>query len=177
MTDIKEYASALFLLAKEEGRTEAISEELEALRALLLENPEYTRLLDTPALKKEKRLSLASAAFAGFSEYVLNLIMLLAERHLSSELTRVAEVYASLYDEERGILRAEAVTAVKMSDEQIKKLERVLGKATGKTVILKNTVDSSVLGGVKLRYAGSQLDGTVRAGLSRFERAIKESVL
>lgn len=177
MTDIKEYASALFLLAKEEGKTEAISKELEALRTLLLENPEYTKLLDTPALKKGERLALAGAAFAGFSEYVLNLIMLLAERHLSSELPRVAEVYASLYDEERGILRAEAVTAVKMSDGQIKKLERVLGEATGKTVILKNTVDSSVLGGVKLRYAGSQLDGTVKTGLERFERAIKNSVL
>lgn len=177
MTDIKEYSSALFLLAKEEGKLEAISEELLALKDLLLENPEYTKLLDTPALKKEDRLALASAAFSGFSEYVVNVIMLLAERHLSSELVRVADGYASLYDEERGILRAEAVTAVKMTDEQIARLSERLGEATGKTVILKNTVDSSTLGGVKLRYAGCQLDGTVAAGLSRFERAIKESVL
>ena len=177
MTDIKEYASALFLLAKEEGKTELISEELSTLRALLLEIPEYTKLLDTPAMKKEERLALASTAFEGFSEYVVNVIMLLAERHLSSELPRLADAYASLYDEERGILRAEAVTAIKMSDEQTERLSQRLNEATGKTVILKNTVDSSTLGGVKLRYAGCQLDGTVKAGLMRFERAIKESVL
>ena len=177
MTDMKEYASALFLLAKEEGKTDIISEELTALRALLLENPEYTKLLDTPAMKKEERLALAESAFAGFSEYVLNVIMLLAERHLASELVHVADGYAALYDEERGILRAEAVTAVKMSDAQIKKLTARLSNVTGKTVILKNTVDVAVLGGVKLRYAGNQLDGTVKAGLERFEHAIKESVL
>ena len=177
MTDMKEYASALFLLAKEEEKTEKIAEELEALKALLLENPEYTTLLDTPAMKKEERLALAEHAFAGFSEYLLNTVLILAEKHLAKGLIRLAELYFELYDESRGILRAEAVTAVKMTDEQINRLSARLGNMTGKTVVLKNTVDPSVLGGVKLRYAENQLDGTVKSGLERFENALKASVL
>ena len=177
MTDMKEYASALLELARESGEIERISGELATLKALLLETPEYVKLLDTPAMKKEERLALASEAFGGFSEYLLNLIMILSERHLSSGLVRLADNFAALYDEERGILRAEAVTAVAMSAEQIRKLEQRLGATTGRTVLLGNTVDPSVLGGVKLRYAGTQLDGTVRASLDRFERALGESVL
>ena len=119
MTDMKEYASALLELARESGEIERISGELATLKALLLETPEYVKLLDTPAMKKEERLALASEAFGGFSEYLLNLIMILSERHLSSGLVRLADNFAALYDEERGILRAEAVTAVAMSAEQI----------------------------------------------------------
>ena len=177
MTDMKEYASALLELARDSGEIKRISEELATLKALLLETPEYVKLLDTPAMKKEERLALASEAFGAFSEYLLNLIMILSERHLSSGLVRLADDFAALYDEERGILRAEAVTAVAMSAEQIRKLEQRLGAITGRVVILGNTVDPSVLGGVKLRYAGTQLDGTVRASLDRFERALGESVL
>ena len=177
MTDMKEFASALFMLAGDEGKTEAIADELAALKALLSDNPEYVKLLDTPAIKKEERLALAGRAFAGFSEYIQNLIMMLSERHLSAGLPRLCDDYMALYDEARGILRAEAVTAVGMSEAQIKRLSAKLGASTGKTVVLKNTVDPSMLGGVKLRYAGTQLDGTVRASLDRFESALKDSVL
>ena len=79
MTDIKEYSSALFLLAKEEGKLEAISDELLALKDLLLENPEYTKLLDTPALKKEDRLALASVfmtLYRSFLETTLSVILI-----------------------------------------------------------------------------------------------------
>ena len=63
MTDMKEYASALFLLCKEEGNIDTVAKELVTLKEVLKENPEYTKLLDTPAMKKEERLALAEAAF------------------------------------------------------------------------------------------------------------------
>ena len=177
MTDMKEYASALFLLCKEENTIDTVAEELCALKQVLAENPEYTKLLDTPAMKKEERLALAEAAFAGFSEYLLNVILILAERHLSSGLPRLCDEFAALFDEERGILRAEAVTAVAMSDEQVKRLAEKLGGSTGRTVLIKNTVDPAMLGGVKLRYGGTQLDGTVRASLDRLVRSLEDSVI
>ena len=177
MTDMKEYASALFLLCKEENTIDTVAEELCALKQVLAENPEYVKLLDTPAMKKEERLALAEAAFGGFSEYLLNVILILAERHLASGLPRLCDEFASLYDEERGILRAEAVSAVAMSDEQTKRLAARLGERTGKTVLIKNTVDQTMLGGVKLRYGGTQLDGTVRASLDRLARALEDSVI
>lgn len=174
---MKEYASALLMLCKEEGKTATVASELETLKAVLLENPEYTRLLDTPAMKKEERLALAEAAFGGFSKYLLNVILILAEKHIASGLPRLCDEFERLYDEERGILRAEAISAVAMSEEQINRLAAKLGERTGKTVLIKNTVDPGMLGGVKLRYGGTQLDGTVRASLDRFERALRESVI
>ena len=49
----KAYSDALFMLAEELGETEAVKQDMEALIALISENPTYTDLLDTPALNKE----------------------------------------------------------------------------------------------------------------------------
>ena len=77
MNGAKEYAKALFLLTEEEGTTEAVLEELSAIAGIMKENPEYSRLLDTPALSKEERLSLIDEALSSFNLMLKNLIKIL----------------------------------------------------------------------------------------------------
>jgi len=177
MIDAKEYGKALFLLSEEEGTTRTVAEELDAVRVLLKENPRYEKLLDTPALAKEEKLLLIDRAFSSMNESVVNLIKILCEKHSVYQLPRAAEAYAALYDESRGIERVEVLTAVAMTARQIGALTAKLSSVTGKTVILKNTVDPSVLGGAVLRYGGNQLDGSVAARLRALEKSLKEIVL
>jgi F-type H+-transporting ATPase subunit delta len=56
-------------------------------------------------------------------------------------------------------------------------MKEKLAKMTGKTIIIKNTVDKSILGGVKLRYSGIQLDGSVKTRLDTFEKSLKNTVI
>ena len=76
-----------------------------------------------------------------------------------------------------GIERVEAVSAVKMTDEQIEKLREKLHALTGKTIIVKNTVDPTILGGVKLRYGAVQLDGSVKSKLDAFSERLKNIII
>ena len=177
MTSAKEYGKALFLLAQEDGTTAVIAEELESVREILRENPRYEKLLDTPALSKEEKLLLIDRAFSTLNENLVNLIKILCEKHSVYQFARIAGAYIALYDESRGIERVEALTAVAMTPKQIDALTEKLSASTGKTVIIKNTVDASLLGGVVLRYAGKQLDGSVKARLSALEKSLKETVL
>ena len=64
-----------------------------------------------------------------------------------------------------------------MSVEQLEKMKTKLEKMTGKTIIIKNTVSPEILGGVKLRYSGIQLDGSVRTRLDAFEESLKNIVI
>ncbi len=173
----REYAEALFLLTEEESLSDTVLEELSEISALLTENSDYIKLLDTPSVPKEERMSLIDEAFSGVSEYVVNLMKILAERHLAYIFPRTAKEYKALYNTSRGIEEVEAVTAAPMDKEQIEKLKSALEKKTAKTVIIKNTVDGSVLGGMKLRYMGKQLDGTIRSRLDAFERSLKNTVI
>ena len=177
MIDAKEYGKALFLLTEEDGTTAAVAEELEAVREILRENPRYEKLLDTPALSKDEKLLLIDRAFSSLNENLVNLVKILCEKHSVYQLTRIAEVYASLCDEARGIERVEILTAIAMNEKQIKALTAKLSFMTGKTVIVRNTVDPSILGGAVLRFAGKQLDGSVKARLTALEKSLKEIVL
>ena len=177
MIDAKEYGKALFLLAQEEGTTDVVAEDLKTVQKLLRENPRYVKLLDTPALAKEEKLRLIDRAFSSLHETVLNLTKILCEKHSVYQFSRVADSYAVLCDEARGIERVEVLTAVAMTQQQISALTARLCRLTGKTVIIKNTVSPEILGGVVLRYAGKQLDGSLKARLEGFEKSLKEIVL
>jgi F-type H+-transporting ATPase subunit delta len=177
MINEKEYGKVLFLLTEEDGTTAAVAEEMDAVRKILRENPRYEKLLDTPALAKEEKLYLIDRAFSALNENLVNLMKILCERHGVYLFSRIAAEYTALYDEARGIERVEALTAIAMTKKQIDALTEKLSFTTGKTVIVRNTVDSSLLGGVVLRYAGKQFDGSVKARLSALEKSLKEIVL
>jgi F-type H+-transporting ATPase subunit delta len=177
MIDVKEYARALFLLTEELGSTAEAFRDAALVREAMLENPPYAKLLDTPALPTEEKLRLIDKAFASVNVSVRNLVKILCERHAVHDTAKVMEAYAVLCDEARGIERVEAITAVPMSQKQISALSAKLAAMTGKQIVIRNTVDAGILGGVKLRYAGMQLDGSIRSRLEALEKNLKETVI
>ena len=175
MTDVTQYAAALFSLAREAGIDGRIGEELSELASLISENPKYISLLDTPALPINERTALIDEALAPFDEYLRSLVKLLAEKRLVHTVPSLSKSYSEMYDEHRGILRAEAISAVPMTESQIKRLEEKLSRDTDKTVIIKNTVDKSILGGLVLRYAGLSEDGSLKHRLKKIEKSLYEA--
>lgn len=177
MIGAKEYAKALFLLSEEEGSSDRILDELNMLSSLMEENPEYSRLLDTPALPKEERLGLVNEALSSLDENLLNLVKILAESRATGLVPSLRNEFFALFCESRGILHAEAITAIPMTEEQSAAIVKKLEGLTGKKVVIKNTIDPSTLGGVVLRYGGVQLDGSVKTRLDKFEQALTSAVI
>ena len=173
MAGKNEYGNALFLLAKEEGAVETVNADLAVAHTAIKENPDYVRLLDTPALAKAEKLILIDKAFSTLNYCVVNLLKILCEKHLVYSLDEVVSTYASLYDEYNGIERVEAVTAIPLTNAQAKAISDKLCAMTGKKIILTNTVKPEILGGVMLRYSGIQLDGSVKSRLDAFSRSLK----
>ena len=177
MTDAIEYGRALFELCEETEKTEKVLGELQLTLSAFNENPSYFKLLDTPALPKDEKLALIGKSFADADEYLLNFIKILCERHSVYLLPKIKDSFSAFYDESRGIERVDAVTAVPMTDEQVKALTKKLEAKTHKTIIVNNKVDRSILGGVILRYSGIQLDGSVKTRLDDFGKSLSNIVM
>ena len=177
MINAVEYGRALFLLTEEVGSTERVREDVLVLIAAVKENPDIVKLLDTPAVSKAERLSVIDAITVSLDKDLTSLVKILAEGRNAHLLVKVLEAYLAVYDEARGIERVEIISARPITEEQSMRLKARLEAKTGKTVIVKNTVDPSILGGVKLRYMGIQLDGSLRTRLDSFERALTETVV
>ncbi len=174
MADANEYGKALLMLSLEKGSAEKVLEELTVVKNALKENPKYTDLADTPALPSSLRMGLVDEAFGGFDEYLLNLLKILCEKREFYKVPAICDSFSGYYDESIGRLRVSAVTAVPMTPEQKASLREKLERKTGKTVVVDNIVDPKVIGGVRLRYAGVQLDGTLRANLDAMEKRLTE---
>ena len=173
----QEYARAYFMLTEELSGSDSAREDMLVLRGVLEGERGYLSILDTPALSTEERLSLIDGAFGTLDAYLVNLIKILAEKRLSYLLPDVIEAYLTLYDESRGIVRVEAISAVEMTEEQLSRLTKKLSESTGKTIIISNTIDPSTLGGVKLRYMGIQLDGSLKTRLDGLAKNLRAAAV
>ena len=177
MTGAKEYGHALFMLGEETGALERIAEDGRLVLSALSENPEYIKLLDTPAVSALEKAELIEGAFGSLQKNLVNFLKLLTEKRLAHLIVGATKEFISEYELYSGIERAEAVSAVPMTEEQISSLKARLEELTGKTVIVKNTVNPSILGGIKLRYMGHQLDGSLKARLDTIENNLQSLVI
>lgn len=172
MISCKEYGKALYMLADEENIVDTVFDQVNLIKSILKENPEYIKLLDTPAVPNDEKIGLIDSAFGGADEIVLNFIKILCLKKSVYQFEKCASEYMKLYDVSKGIVRAVALTAVPMTEEQVLLLKTKLDQITGKTVILENRVDSSIIGGVSVRMPDVQLDGSIKNKLKNFRESL-----
>ena len=177
MENVKCYAEALFSLSQEAEKCDNVYEDTRIAIAALVENEEYLLILDTPHLPLKERVAMIDQSFGMLDEHLVNLIKILAEAKRAHLLVKILREYESLYDEYKGIFNAHVTSAVAMSDGQVEGLRIKLRSLTGKEPRIINTVDPSVLGGIKLRFEGKQVDGTVKGRLEGFEKKLRDLVI
>lgn len=155
------YAAALYALAKEEGLEKRILDELLCLQQIFSGEPGFLRLLSAPNVSKQERCHILDGTFRGkVQAYVLNFLKLLTEKGYARHFADCCAAYHEKYNEDNGILPVTAVTAAALTGAQRRKLIRKLEDLTDKEVRLTNRVDPTVLGGVRLQFAGRLIDGT-----------------
>ena len=172
------YGNALYELAEEEGLAGKILEQLQVLSESFRAEPVFLRLLSTPNLTKEERLDVVDKSFREKAHpYVVNFLKILTEKGYAKYFFDCCKAFEDRYNQDKGILPVQAVTAVPLTGEQVQRLTQKLSGITGKTVKLENTIDENCLGGVRLCYDGVQVDGTVKSRLDALGGLLKNTVL
>ena len=172
------YGESLYTLAREENLSEQIGGELAALRDGFRQAPEFIRLLSSPSLTKVERCQILDDSFRGkVHPYVLNFLKILTEKGYMCHFGDCCKAYTAHFDQDNGIVRVTAVTAVALTDSQSARLTEKLSRSTGKQVILHNRVEPGVLGGVRLDYDGQRLDDTVSHHLDAVRELLSKTVL
>jgi len=172
------YGQSLYDLAAEEGLSEEILKQMEAVQAIFKENPNYITLLLEPSIPRRERLGLLEEAFKGqVHPYLQNFLMILLENSLLRGFSACCRTYRESYNKDHGIEEATVTSAVALTEAQVKSLKSKLEAISGKTVILRQKVDSSVLGGLRVEIGGRLLDGTVMGRLADLRKKVSETVL
>ncbi|MEF2838470.1 MAG: ATP synthase F1 subunit delta [Oscillospiraceae bacterium] len=172
------YGESLYELAKEENLTKLIGDQLAVLQQAFRQEPDFVRLLSSPNLTKTERCQILDDSFRGkVHSYLLNFLKILTEKNYMRYFSDCCDAYTEHYDQDNGILRVEAVSAVELTTGQKDKLTQKLSRITGKEIALRNRIDPAVLGGIRLDYDGQRLDDTVSHRLDAIRTVLNKTVL
>ena len=172
------YGGSMYELAAEEQLAGIILEQMQMIRELFRENPDYVKLLTNPAIPKEERNQLLEDAFGARAErYLVNFLKLLCERNILREYAGCCEEFTRRYYADHNIAEAVVTSAVPLDEKQKAALKEKLKKISGKDIELKVKVDPEVLAGLRVELEGKQLDGTVQGRLSDVSRKLSEIIV
>jgi F-type H+-transporting ATPase subunit delta len=168
----KRYALAAFELAKEHGDMDAWREGVSQI-AEFMSDTEVRRVLENTRVGQEPKQRLIEAALGDLPPLPLNLARLLVRKNRTALALDIAAAFNQLIEEDRGITRARARTAVPLSEAEVEALARRLQEQTGHEVILDVEVDPDVLGGVVIQIGDRLIDASTRARL----HALRENLV
>ncbi len=170
---VERYAKALFDLAVEEKQLESFGKELAGIYDILLNHPDLEKLLYHPRiLEDDKKDMMKKILESVVSPLVLNFILLVIDKGRESILKEIIEHFQYLEREARNIMEVQVFTAFKLTSDNQKKLISKLGGLTNKVIELKETIDPSLIGGIKLRIGDQIIDGSIQ----RHMELIKENL-
>jgi F-type H+-transporting ATPase subunit delta len=169
------YASALFELAREEGRIESVATSLSALRGALADSPEFRELTTSPLVDRDDALKAVTAASGTMQldPLTAKFLGVLAQNRRLAQLPQILTVFDQLVAAHRGETTATVVSAHPLADDQLGALRSNLKSRLGRDVALDLQVDPSILGGLIVKVGSQMIDGSIRTKLNTLALAMK----
>ncbi len=172
----RRYARALFGLAHDQDRIEAVRGELDDLARTLAQSPELRHLLTRPLRPAAERRAVVRGICAELqsSEMVRNFLCFLVDQRRMLDYSAIWTEFARLADEAAGRTRGELVTASRLREEQLDRLRSALSARTGKEIELSVRVDPALLGGAIAKVGDVVFDGSLRTQLAQLRGNLRK---
>ncbi len=170
---ISSYASALYSLLDGREREQYLS-ALKGIKEDFEREKELFSLLCSYAINQKEKETILQKLYGNIPlKHLLPFLNLLCKKHRIIRFCEVFDAYSSLCNEERNIKEGTAYSAVALSNEQLSQIEAALSKRIQGKVQLKNILDPSLLGGVKVALDGKVYDGSLRGKLAELKKQLK----
>jgi F-type H+-transporting ATPase subunit delta len=167
------YAQSLFETAAEEGNTDEICTETEAIAKILASEPQFITLMCSPTLTKTEKCDSVTKIFGGkITGISENFLKILAVKNRMKYYGKIAAEFRKSYNKANNIIDVSVTTATPLSDIQREKLKDKLAKKYNAAVNLCESVNPAVIGGLVIETGGKRIDGTVKSKLDSLQQNI-----
>ena len=170
----KKYGRAIYEIACEQKSLEKTEEELLLISKTIEESEELKAFLNHPLLTKDAKKEIIQKLFADkVQPVVLQFCYVVMDKDRFEYLPQMVDVYKSLAHEGMGIEEALVTSAFPLSEKEADALREKLSEMTGKKIVMKQKVDSALLGGFTVQIGDRLIDGSVARQL----RALKLKIM
>ena len=170
------YGDALFELAKEENKVDAIYEEVQVLIQVLDENPNLIQMMTHPHISKEEKLQTVETVFKGkISDEIIGLMRMVVEKDHFGQMKDIFEYFVSSVKEFKNIGVCYISTPLELSDQKKKEVEnRLLETTKYETLETHYKIDKDLIGGMVIRIGDRVVDSSIRTKIYNLSRELSK---
>ena len=156
------YALALFSLKRDENTLLESQQEVKELRRIIKENDDFVSLLDSHYLTIDERLAIVEKVFASIDGEIKNFIKIIVENNRALYLPEILDDFNSLVNEYRGVKEGLVYSAMPLSEKEVDHISQSISKIERMPIELKNKVDPTLIGGIKVVINDHVYDGSIK---------------
>ena len=172
--EVVKAASHFYGQVKYDGTLKTVTEELQEVLDGIQNTARFRQLMHLEQVSVEEKMALLQEAVSNLSRSTQDYLKSYLHPDKSAYLILAIEAFLDIYSANR----LEMISAVPLTEEQINRIAEAFQKKTRKEYdSFVNTVDPSVIGGVKLKTKEYLLDGTLLYKLEQFKKKISQTGL
>jgi F-type H+-transporting ATPase subunit delta len=169
------YAEALFDVAKEKGKLDAIRDELTQFVDAVDDNRELQVFFFSPYFSSAEKVAGLKRAVSDADAELLNFLELLIEKQRMAEIFRIRRQLDELWKQENRRIDVTVTSAVTLEPAVVEKVGEEIERQTGQKVDLSSRVDAEILGGIVLQVGNKVLDASIRSRLEKLRKSVAQA--
>ena len=167
------YAQVLFDLCKEKGWLDIVYEDFKNVFNLLELEEEFNEFLKNPLISHENRLELLKNIFEGkIDDITYRIIVFLEEKKHLHMLQSISKLFIHLYLEHKNIIQITIISSAFLNNQQVNAICHHLKLKFRKEIEPDLMIDSTLLGGFKIRMGDVIYDYSLQNQLKRFSKQL-----
>ena len=163
------YAEALLSIAIDDNKVIDYQKEVKELKKIIVDNPDFTLLLDSRFLSMEERMHNAETILKGFSPDVINFIKIIIKHNRINYLEDILNAFNSLCNENQDIVEGLIYSAFPLNESTLQKIKDKISQIENHEVDLIPKIDPSLIGGVKVVINSHVYDGSIKNQLEKMQ--------
>lgn len=168
------YAETLFRAADRQGQIEEVDESVRALSAVLAGSADLERFLVAPQIDAAaKRALVRSALTDRLHPLLIRFLELVIGKHRARLLGEILTAWTEILDVRANRQSAALTTAVPADPGLVARVKAALERATGKSIVLEQRVDPSLLSGIVVRSGDTVIDGSIKNRLNTLRQRLR----
>lgn len=169
----KRYALALYDVAKKKDRVKKYIEDLESVVDIIAKNKDFQTIIKHPEITTKEKKKFFINLFKGkIDEDLLTFLLLLIEKDRILFLREKLEELKKIDLENKNTITAYIRVAKPLKEDQKERLKEALGKKYSKNIIINETIDTRIIGGLIIRVNDDLMDGSVKHSIESLKRAL-----
>ena len=165
---IKKYAQGLYKVALKEENVTQVSVRLHSIKNILKSVPQLNQLFITRRVQiEDKMVMLKNILGDKISDIEMDLIVLLIENGHMLLYRDVLDCFDYLIDKESKIIKVQITSSTRLPDDEVQKISVTIENKIQKKLNVKMDIDTSLMGGIKLRVGNTLIDGSVSNRLQK----------